>query len=98
MIFVVTCLALAYVEFKFPSDTRFPSLPVRGSNDGLFYPLTGFSYCSAPEIEVALNLGCEITVKHGVIIPWLDGDARLFEPYVTNIRDLRKSYEKKQHR
>ena len=92
--FIGHVLGFAYVEFKFPSDTRFPSLPVRGSNDGLFYPLTGFSYCSAPEIEVALNLGCEITVKHGVIIPWLDGDARLFEPYVTNIRHLRKSYDK----
>ena len=87
-------LGFAYVEFSFPTTTRFPSLPVRGSNDGLFYPLTGFSYCTAPEIEVALNLGCEIKIIHGVVIPWLEGDNRLFEPYVTHIRDLRKSYTK----
>ena len=92
--FVGHVLGFAYVEFSFPENTKFPSLPVRGSNDGLFYPLTGLSYCSAPEIEVALNLGCKIQIKHGVIIPWLEGDSRLFEPYVTHIRDLRKSYEK----
>ena len=92
--FVGHVLGFAYIEFNFPSNTRYPSLPVRGNNDGLFYPLTGFSYCSAPEIEVALNLGCEIVVKHGVIIPWLEGDARLFEPYVVNIRELRQSYVK----
>ncbi len=92
--FVGHVLGFAYIEFSFPANTKFPSLPVRGSNDGLFYPLTGFSYCSAPEIEVALNLGCEIQVKHGVILPWLEGDHRLFEPYVTHIRDLRKSYNK----
>ena len=87
-------LGFAYVEFSFPTSTRFPSLPVRGSNDGLFYPLTGVSYCTAPEIEVALNLGCEIVIKHGVVIPWLEDDKRLFEPYVAHIRDLRKSYPK----
>jgi hypothetical protein len=91
--FVGHVLGFAYVEFSFPDNTKFPSLPVRGSNDGLFYPLTGFSYCTAPEIEVALNLGCQIQIKHGVIIPWLEGDSRLFEPYVTHIRDLRKSYD-----
>lgn len=89
--FIGHVLGFAYIEFKFPSDTRYPSLPVRGSNEGLFYPLTGFTYCSAPEIEVALNLGCEIEVKYGIIIPWLNSDERLFEPYVTNIRYLRKS-------
>lgn len=92
--FVGHVLGFAYVEFSFPANTKFPSLPVRGSNDGLFYPLSGLSYCTAPEIEVALNLGCEIKIKHGVIIPWLEGDHRLFEPYVKHIRNLRKSYVK----
>ena len=92
--FVGHVLGLAYVKFAFPKSTRFPSLPVRNRDNGLIYPLTGFSYCTAPEIEVALGLGCSITIKHGVIIPWLDGDHRLFEPYVLRIRDLRKSYVK----
>lgn len=88
-------LGFAYVQFAFPEATRFPSLPVRNRNNGLIYPLRGFSYCTAPEIEVALNLGCDIDIKHGIVIPWRDGDDRLFEPYVLRIRELRKRYQPK---
>jgi hypothetical protein len=92
--FVGHVLGFAFVEFAFPPDTRFPSLPVRGNNNGLFYPLDGFSYCSAPEVEVALNLGCQLKIKYGIVIPWRSSDDRLFEPYVTDIRALRKNYPK----
>lgn len=92
--FVGHVLGFAYVRFEFPEGTRFPSLPVRNKDNGLIYPLTGFSYCTAPEIEVALNIGCNINIKYGIIIPWLDGDKRLFEPYVIRIRDLRKQFTK----
>lgn len=87
-------LGFAYVEFAFPEGTHFPSLPVRNRDGGLVYPLSGFSYCTAPEIEVALNLGCHLRIKHGVIVPWGDGDDRLFEPYVIGIRKLRASFVK----
>jgi hypothetical protein len=86
-------LGFAYLQFSFPSDTKYPCLPVR-SDRGLFYPLQGISYCSAPEIEVALSLGCQIDIRYGIIIPWRKGDARLFEPFVTGIRALRKKYKK----
>ena len=92
--FVGHVLGFAYVRFAFPEGTRFPSMPVRNSHGGLVYPLTGLSYCTAPEIEVALNLGCKIDIKHGVIVPWCEGDSRLFEPYVMHIRSLRKSFDK----
>jgi hypothetical protein len=92
--FVGHVLGFAYVRFAFPKDTRFPSLPVRNFQGGLVYPLTGLSYCTAPEIEVALNLGCKIAILHGVIIPWCEGDNRLFEPCVMHIRSLRKSFDK----
>lgn len=92
--FVGHVLGFAYVRFAFPQGTRFPSMPVRNSKGGLVYPLTGLSYCTAPEIEVALNLGCKIDILHGVIFPWCDGDGRMFEPYVMHIRSLRKSFEK----
>ena len=89
--FVGHVLGFAYVEFAFPEATRFPCLPVRTRSNSLIYPMTGLSYCTAPEIEVAIGLGCMINIKHGMIIPWLEsqGDARLFEPFVTKIRDLR---------
>ena len=92
--FVGHVLGFAYVRFAFPEGTRFPSLPVRNSHGGLVYPLSGLSYCTAPEIEVALNLGSKIDILHGVIIPWCAGDSRLFEPYVMHIRSLRKSFDK----
>ncbi|MCG2578075.1 DNA polymerase [Dechloromonas sp. XY25] len=92
--FVGHVLGFAYVRFAFPKGTRFPSMPVRNSHGGLVYPLTGLSYCTAPEIEVALNLGCKLDILHGVIFPWCEGDNRLFEPYVMHIRSLRKSFVK----
>lgn len=92
--FVGHVLGFAYIQFAFPIGTRFPSLPVRNKDNGLIYPLTGFTHCTAPEIEVALNLGCDIIIKHGVVFPWLDGDARLFEPYVMWVRDQRKQHSK----
>ena len=92
--FVGHVLGFAFLRFAFPEGTRFPSMPVRNSHGGLVYPLTGFSYCTAPEIEVALNLGCKIDILHGVILPWCEGDSRLFEPFVMHIRSLRKSFVK----
>ncbi len=92
--FVGHVLGFAYVEFAFPENTCFPCLPVRNSNNSLFFPLKGFSYCTAPEIEVALNLGCDIKIKYGIVIPWLASDDRLFEPFVTKIRSLRKLHDK----
>ncbi|WP_076591797.1 hypothetical protein [Herminiimonas arsenitoxidans] len=96
--FVGHVVGFALVEFEFPADTKFPCLPVEGSNGGLFYPLSGRSYCTAPEIEVALGMNCSINVLHGVIIPWCedvdDSDSRIFEKFTTGIRDLRRSFIK----
>lgn len=92
--FVGHVLGFAYVRFAFPEGTRFPCLPVRNRDGGLVYPLTGHTHCTAPEIEVALSFGCNIEVKHGVIIPWRDGDDRVFEPYVMRIRKLRQQHPK----
>lgn len=92
--FVGHVLGFALVEFEFPPETNFPCLPVRGSNGGLFFPLKGLSYCTAPEIEVALNLNCRLIIKHGIIVPWKDSDERIFEPFVTGIRGLRKQFVK----
>lgn len=92
--FVGHVLGFAMVEFEFPSDCRFPSLPVEMGIKGLYFPLAGTSYCTAPEIEVALNQGCKITIQHGVVFPWLAGDQRVFEPFVTKIRDLRALFKR----
>jgi len=61
-------LGFALVDFEFPDSVRFPTLPVR-AEDGLIFPTRGRSYCSAPEIHLALKLKASVKVVTGVIIP-----------------------------
>lgn len=80
--FVGHVLGFAHIEFTYPDDTRYPGLPVQSVERGLYFPLSGGSCCGAPEIEVALNHGCQIKILEGVVFDWQPGDARLFEPFV----------------
>ena len=63
-------MGFALVSFRFPDTVRYPCLPVRTDQYGLFFPLTGESWATAPEIALALSLGAEIAIQHGIIIPW----------------------------
>lgn len=92
--FVGHVLGFAMVEFEFYPGCRFPSLPVEVGIKGLYFPLAGRSYCTAPEIEVALNQGCKLKILHGIVFPWVDGDERVFEPFVTKVRDLRAKFKR----
>lgn len=85
----------ARVRFSFPKGTRFPCLPVHHALYGLYFPLTGETYATAPELEVAKNMGADIKVLQGVVIPWVDDGAALFLPFVQMIREKRNSYPKK---
>ncbi|EJE8549047.1 hypothetical protein M5238_003799 [Vibrio vulnificus] len=84
--------AMAWVEFKFPEGTRFPSLAVR-SDYGLVFPLSGETHCTGHELEVAKSQGAEITVKQAFVIPWAN-DKRIFEPFMKWGRERRKSFDK----
>lgn len=83
----------ARVRFSFPKCTRFPSLPER-TQYGLIYPLTGESYCTAPEIAVALVQGADVTILEGVIVPWVAGSKPFFEPFMRKVRRKRSQYPK----
>ncbi|PTP27537.1 DNA polymerase [Vibrio splendidus] len=85
-------MGFAYVKFKFPENTRFPSLPVRTDLYGLYYPLEGISYCTAPEIEVAHNMGCDLDIQFGVIVPWVEKSESVFTEFTALIRDQRQKY------
>ena len=87
-------LGFAWVKFSHPKTVRYPVLPVRHERLGLVFPMAGESYCSAPEIEVALSLGCEIEVLHGIVYTWKTGDERIFEPFTKRIRELRAVHPK----
>ena len=45
-------MTFARVRFRFPDETRFPSLPCRAGERGLVYPLSGTSWCTGPELAV----------------------------------------------
>ena len=89
-----TCqnLGLARVKFKFPDDVRYPCLPVR-SNHGLIFPLEGETYCGSPEIHLARDLGAEIQIQNGVIVPWLN-DTQPFMVFSGKVRENRKALKK----
>jgi hypothetical protein len=91
--FSIDELGLAHISFKFPSSTLFPCLPVRTDN-GLIFPLEGETYVGSPEIILALNLGAEIDVKLGVIVPWKNDEIRPFERVITKVNEMRSKYEK----
>lgn len=78
--FTLETFGFACVDFRFPDETRYPTLPVRSAN-GIIFPLSGRSYCAAPEIQLAKNLGCDMSIRHGVIIPQ-DLDDRVFFPFI----------------
>lgn len=64
----------AQVKFSFLASVRFPCLPVTAGSHGLWFPRSGVSIATAPEIELALELGAEIDVLFGVVIPWMNRD------------------------
>ena len=86
-------MGFAWVQFKFNQGTRFPCLPVRTAAHGLQFPLSGESYCTAPELNLALRMGATIEIKRGVIYPWKDSKS-IFEPFVRWVDELRGQFEK----
>lgn len=88
-------LGLARVRFSFPQGTRFPSLPVRTERYGLFYPIAGESYCTAPEIRVALDMGCDIQILQGFVVPWQDSSSSIFKPFMEQVRSARRRHPTK---
>lgn len=85
--FTPTTLGFANVDFEFPSGTRYPTLPVRTSH-GLIFPLKGRSYCSAPELHVARNLGATIKINKGVIVP-TDPSVKIFGEFIKGCLERR---------
>jgi len=68
-------------------------LPIRTQN-GLIFPLEGRSHCSAPEIVAALELGADITIRHGVVVP-TDHNLRIFGDFIQDCLAKRFQYPKK---
>lgn len=79
------------VRFRFPDHVRFPCLPVF-ANSKLYYPLSGESYCTSYEIQVAHELGAEIDLVEGYYFD--RGDSSLSN-YMTDLLGERESAKKR---
>lgn len=94
-------MGFALVTFRFPESVPYPSLPVRTDQYGLFFPLSGESWVTAPEIELALSLGAEMTIHNGIIVPWIcdtsphnSESTSVFLPFVQQVRENRNRHIK----
>jgi len=61
-------IAFADIDFKFPSDCRYPNLSVRIESFGLISPLEGRTVATLPEVYLALYLKAEIIYHDAVVI------------------------------
>ncbi|EFL6481516.1 TPA: hypothetical protein HIF09_003045 [Escherichia coli] len=94
-------MGFALVTFRFPESVPYPSLPVRTDQYGLFFPLSGESWATAPEIELALSFGAEMTIHNGIIVPWIcdtsphnSESTSVFLPFVQQVRENRNRHIK----
>lgn len=94
-------MGFALVTFRLPESVPYPSLPVRTDQYGLFFPLSGESWATAPEIELALSLGAEMTIHNGIIVPWIcdtsphnSESTSVFLPFVQQVRENRNRHIK----
>lgn len=86
-------MGFAYVRFKHPEGIKWPLLPCRTSLRGIYYPMEGETYVTAPELQLAHDAGVEIEILHGQIIPWKQGSTSMFKAFTQIIRQQRAKYK-----
>jgi len=84
-------LGFARLTFRFPPEVRFPCLPVR-TDLGLIFPQEGECYATAPEIWLACELGAEIQIQNGIVIP--TNSERPFGAVIMALTKVRAANEK----
>lgn len=91
----------ALIKFKHAAGTRFPVFAVSRGGKGLIFPMEGTAYATAPEIRAAVDLGCSVEIRWGIIYSWQTGELaadgipvqRLFAPFIKAARALRNKYK-----
>ena len=84
-------LGLYFCNVSAPEDLHIPFLPYRKNK--LFFPLGFFSgWYTSPEIDKAISLGYEISIKFG--FEWFDSDY-IFRDYIDNYYKLKEDAELK---
>lgn len=87
------CLVVAHAEFSFPADILDPCLPVATSR-GLQYPLAGISYCTGPELALAIKMGAQITIHKAEAWATIPGQF-MYVDYLSGMMAERGKHAKK---
>ena len=84
------------VEFRFPEETKYPCLPVYdGRFPKLTFPLEGVSWCTLPELRLALEMDVEIERLEGWV--WWPTEKEENHPlreFMSELLDIKRSSEK----
>lgn len=89
------------VDFKFKKNVKFPCIPTRVDNDIDIYPLEGRSIITGSEYLVAKSMGCDLSVRSGVLVPFSNvgkKDLKYIGPYKDIVKELqskRREHPKK---
>lgn len=84
---------LGKISFRFPSDTRYPCLPVL-SQGSLIFPLSGISDCTVEEAKLAVELGADLIVIRGF---YYNDGTDILQKYLKQMMALRKATTEKAH-
>ena len=86
-------LLAVHAEFSFPEHVTDPCLPVATSR-GLQYPLRGMSFCTGPELALALTMGATVTIHKGEAWATIPGQY-LYVDYLSGMMQERGKHAKK---
>jgi hypothetical protein len=64
-------------SFKFPSNTKYPSIPCYVDKTTTVYPLEGQALLTGPEYLLARNQLCEIKIKNAYYTPATEVDVKI---------------------
>src|SRR5262249_10851741 len=94
---LTSLISCALIKFTFPSDTRFPCIPVP-TDHGLIYPLSYQKfdgvYATGPEIQAARRLGAKIEILPGHSYQVHTTDELLLAGYLQYLAAIRRQFKK----
>lgn len=80
-------------SFKFPKNTKFPSIPCFVDKDTTVYPLSGSGILTGSEYLLAKEQGCYFKIEDVFTIPFKDGE-KSYKPFYSCIKELQLSRSK----
>jgi hypothetical protein len=88
---------IVHAKFKFPTDTKYPSIPCYVDENCTVYPLQGSCVITGSEYLLALKQQCCFEVEDIYIIPFATSEHKDFKPFssvLKQVQEKRREYPK----